>query len=134
MGKKYFLAVLTTLLTAIIIGTGTVGLYAQMGRITLTGVQLMVLNDNVRFYNGQSRKTDAMTNAIAQDFQAREAIYNSDDNVIRIYANLPGIVKFLVWILILPLYIFILLIDIVILELIGKEIWGRLSPRRKRSR
>jgi len=59
----------------------------------------MVLYDNAAFYNEAPRKTDGMTEQYLANQAEREKFYQSEDTVIRVFSNLPTLVKLLVWFL-----------------------------------
>ena len=66
-------------------------------KIYKTAWELFVLNDNIRYYQEQSIKTDSMTNEVQKDIEIRENnFYNSNDPVIRWFSNLYGFFKVLV--------------------------------------
>ena len=66
-------------------------------KIYKTALQLFVLNDNIRYYQEQSIKTDSMTNEVQIDIEIRENdFYNSNDPVTRWFSNLYGFFKVLV--------------------------------------
>ena len=72
-------------------------------KIYKTALQLFVLNDNIRYYQEQSIKTDSMTNEVQIDIEIRENdFYNSNDHIIRWFSNLYGLIK-----------VFVLAIDVV---------------------
>lgn len=78
---------------------GTFSAVQECCKIAMTGAKLIVLNDNARFYNEQPRKTDDMTAEYNANEAKRQAIYNSEDTVIRVFSNLPTLTKLLAWIL-----------------------------------
>lgn len=66
-------------------------------KIYKTALELFVLNDNIRYYQEQSIKTDSMTNEAQKDIEIRENdFYNSNDPVIRWFSNLYGLIKLVV--------------------------------------
>ena len=72
-------------------------------KIYKTALELSVLNDNIRYYQEQSIKTDSMTNEVQIDIEIRENdFYNSNDHIIRWFSNLYGLIK-----------VFVLAIDVV---------------------
>ena len=66
-------------------------------KIYKTALELFVLNDNIRYYEEQSIKTDSMTIEAQKDIEIRENdFYHSQDRVIRYFSNLYGFFKILV--------------------------------------
>ncbi len=65
-------------------------------KVLKTAGDLAILNDNARFYNEQSVKTDRMTREFLKNEAERQKIYNSDDSVVRLYSNSHAIIKFMV--------------------------------------
>ena len=66
-------------------------------KIYKTALELFVLNDNIRYYEEQSIKTDSMTIEAQKDIEIRENdFYNSNDPVIRWFSNLYGLIKLVV--------------------------------------
>ena len=61
--------------------------------IFLTANKLIIINDNIDFYNESPRKTDSMTESVLEDFAAREELYNSNDIVVRLYSRSPLFLK-----------------------------------------
>lgn len=75
---------------------GIVSLEMIALKVLKTAGDLAILNDNARFYNEQSVKTDRMTQEFLKNEAERQKIYNSDDSVVRIYSNSHAIIKFMV--------------------------------------
>ena len=66
-------------------------------KIYKTAWELFVLNDNIRYYEEQSIKTDSMTIEAQKDIEIRENdFYNSNDPIIRWFSNLYGLIKLVV--------------------------------------
>ena len=66
-------------------------------KIYKTALELFVLNDNIRYYQEQSIKTDSMTNEVQKDIEIRENnFYHSEDSVVRWFSNLYGPLKLVV--------------------------------------
>ena len=66
-------------------------------KIYKTALELSVLNDNIRYYQEQSIKTDSMTIEAQKDIEIRENdFYNSNDPIIRWFSNLYGLIKLVV--------------------------------------
>ena len=66
----------------------TVLTVSMANKILVTGLELWQINDNISFYNEQAIKSDGMTEKTDAEFQRRELIYQSDDLVVRTYANI----------------------------------------------
>lgn len=79
---------------------GIVSLEMIALKVLKTAGDLAILNDNARFYNEQSVKTDRMTQEFLKNEAERQKIYNSDDSVVRIYSNSHAIIKFMVLIVV----------------------------------
>lgn len=75
---------------------GIVSLEMIALKVLKTAGDLAILNDNARFYNEQSVKTDRMTQEFLKNEAERQKIYNSDDSVVRLYSNSHAIIKFMV--------------------------------------
>ena len=66
-------------------------------KIYKTALELSVLNDNIRYYEEQTIKTNEMTAQAERDSEIRENdFYNSNDPVIRWFSNLYGLIKLVV--------------------------------------
>lgn len=112
------------ILAILILFIGTIGTMKVSGKIIATSVELFVLNDNAAYYNEQRRKTDAMTEDYNKNHEERQAIYNSEDTVVRVFSNQNILVK--VAILILAIVAFIM-----IPYMWGSLIRNRISQMRK---
>lgn len=89
-----------TIVTLVFVLLGVVKAEQICYKIAKTGASLMVLNDNAQFYNEQARKTDAMTDTFeAEKKERNEKFYQSEDLLIRVYSNLPAMVKLTIWFL-----------------------------------
>lgn len=97
-----------TIVTLVFVLLGVVKAEQICYKIAKTGASLMVLNDNAQFYNEQARKTDAMTDTFEAERKERnEKFYQSEDLLIRVYSNLPALVKLAIWFLSLLLMLLI---------------------------
>ncbi len=96
MKKKFNMAKILVLFI-LVVGTLTV-VFAACKVISTSG-KLLVLNDNIQFYNEQTRKTDAMTKDVEHYFKERQKIYDSDDIVIHFFANQNTLAKMIILII-----------------------------------
>ena len=100
--KRRNLAKLITLLLMIV---GTITIIKVANKITWTSFELIGYNFDTQFYNENLRKTDSMTDNYTNHVMVkRNAIYNSDDVIVKWFANLPGIIKFLGTIIAIAMY------------------------------
>ena len=73
-------------------------------KILITAINMAIIRDNILFYNEQEIKTSQMTREIEFFFREREEkFYKSSDPLVRGFANLPGLIKALVVILMIAL-------------------------------
>lgn len=82
----------------------TVLTVSMANKILVTGLELWQINDNISFYNEQAIKSDEMTEKTDAEFQRRELIYQSDDLVVRTYANMFGMLKAVILIMCIFIY------------------------------
>ena len=68
-------------------------------KIIDTGIELIDINCQTQFYNEQTRKTDTMTEDQEQLNEERQALYNSNDYVIRSFSTQNFLVKALTLVL-----------------------------------
>lgn len=90
---KKSMRTLINLFTLALLLVGIATCHTNNVKIFQTASSLIVLNDNIQFYNEQSRKTDSMTADAEKDFEARRDIYNSEDFVIRAFSNQNAVIK-----------------------------------------
>lgn len=90
---KKSMRTLINLFTLALLLVGIATCHTNNVKIFQTASSLIVLNDNIQFYNEQSRKTDSMTADAEKDFEARRDIYNSEDFVIRVFSNQNAVIK-----------------------------------------
>ena len=112
------------LLTLCIMVVGMITLHGVNTKILSTTVDLLVIRDNISFYNEQPRKTDAMTTEAEDWFEERQEIYESEDFVIRTFSNQNTLVKLIIILMTLasyPVMIFIFLVNV-----------ARMIPAKKR--
>ena len=92
-----------TIVTLVFVLLGVVKAEQICYKIAKTGASLMVLNNNA-----QEQKTDAMTeNFTAEKKERNEKFYQSEDLLIRVYSNLPALMKLAIWFLSLLLMLLI---------------------------
>ncbi len=93
MKKTSFLKVMVCIMTIIAMFVGSVKLLQSSVKVIATAAELLVIRDNVQFYNEQSRKTDAMTAEYHENETRRQGLYNSADNVVRNFSRGNILVK-----------------------------------------
>lgn len=113
----------------------TVVLFTEVnGKILSTVGDLIVLNDNIRFYNESPIKTDESTEKCQEYMDARRALYNSPDFIVRSVATKPALVKILIALVVLASYPAAILLDgYLILRYIGIVI-SIFTDKRSRNR
>lgn len=97
--SQHYFRGLVTIVTLLCLVCGTISVVQGCCKIAKTGVQLIVLHDDASFYNEQSRKTDEMTDDYNEGDAVRQKLYHSEDTIVRVFSNLPTILKFMVWVL-----------------------------------
>lgn len=71
-------------------------------KILITAINMAIIRENILFYNEQEVKTSQMTREVEFFFREREEkFYKSDDPLVRGFANLPGLIKSLVVVLLI---------------------------------
>lgn len=100
--KNYVVA---RILAFLILIFGCICLISCANKIIRTGIKLVILNDNISYYNETTRKTDRMTDQVEEFFAERQKYYNSEDRVIHFFANLPTLGKALVLLISLATYL-----------------------------
>lgn len=110
MKKFTTIRALVVLMTfvAMVLGTGVI--LQTSSKIIKTSVQLIGYHDNAAFYNEQARKTDEMTEEYLENDRLRKEIYNSEDDVIRIFSNQNFVVKTFILFVALGMYPVMLLV------------------------
>lgn len=103
--RKYYIVAAARILAFLILIVGTISVISCANKIVSTAGNLIVLNGNIRYYNESARKTDKMTEEIEGYFAERAKYYNSEDRVIKNYANLPTLAKALVLLVALATYL-----------------------------
>lgn len=103
--KKHNVIATARILAFLLLIVGTISIFSCLHKIILTGVNLIVLNDNIRYYNEAARKTDRMTDQVEEYFAERAKYYNSEDQVVHFFANLPTLAKALVLLITLATYL-----------------------------
>ena len=100
-------------------------------KILITAINMAIIRDNILFYNEQEIKTSQMTREVEFLFREREEkYYKSPNPLVRGFANLPGLIKALVVLLIIALVAIIGYIWISIPLYIFR--WSRRRRRRRR--
>lgn len=105
--------VLVTIVTLFCLMMGAFFITQQSCKIIETGYQLITLSEKAQYYNESINKTDEMTKEYLKNNEERQAIYNSEDTVIRVFSNLPTLFKAIVLllaILAIPVVIVIVLL------------------------
>lgn len=128
MRKNSSARILALLLIAI-----TIPVMVIANKILITAINMAIIRQNILFYNEQEVKTSQMTREVEFFFREREEkFYKSDDPLVRGFANLPGLIKALVVILIIALVAIIGYIWIYIPLYIFR--WRKMRRRRRRRR
>lgn len=128
MRKNSSARILALLLIAI-----TIPVMVIANKILITAINMAIIRQNILFYNEQEVKTSQMTREVEFFFREREEkFYKSDDPLVRGFANLPGLIKALVVILIIALVAIIGYIWIYIPLYIFR--WRKRRRRRRRRR
>ena len=91
------LVVITMTFLMLIFGTFVV--LESSWKIIDTSIELIDINCQTQFYNEQTRKTNTMTEDQEQLNEERQAIYNSNDYVIRSFSTQNFLVKALILVL-----------------------------------
>lgn len=81
------------ILIVLIFVAGSLAITHISSKVIDTAFDLMILNDNAQFYNEQLCKTDAMTEEYRENNKLRQAIYNSEDTIVRVYSNMNVLLK-----------------------------------------
>ena len=80
----------------------TIPVMVITNKILITAINMAIIRENILFYNEQEVKTSQMTREVEFFFREREEkFYKSDDPLVRGFANLPGLIKALVVVLII---------------------------------
>ncbi len=102
-------------------------------KILITAINMAIIRENILFYNEQEVKTSQMTREVEFFFREREEkFYKSSDPLVRGFANLPGLIKALVVVLIIATNAIIGYIWIYIMVYISR--WRKRRRRRRRRR
>lgn len=81
------------ILIIICVLVGAVRIEAASLTVVSTALNLVILNDNARLYNEQSKKTDEMTAEWHKNQEERQQYYNSSNFWIRTYSRSPVLIK-----------------------------------------
>ena len=80
----------------------TIPVMVIANKILITAINMTIIRENILFYNEQEVKTSQMTREVEFFFREREEkFYKSDDPLVRGFANLPGLIKSLVVVLLI---------------------------------
>lgn len=91
--KNSIMKIFTKILVFLVLAVGTIALVYSNVSITKAAVELTILREETRWYNAQSVKTDEMTQKFLEVHAERQAIYQSDDLVVRTFANAKTLTK-----------------------------------------
>lgn len=82
----------------------TIPMMVIASKMLITAINMAIIRENILFYNEQEIKTSQMTREVEFLFREREErFYKSPDPLVRGFANLPGLIKALVVILMIAL-------------------------------
>ena len=129
---KKFMRIVIIILTFLALVFGTIEIARMSNKIIVTSAKLVILNDNAQFYNEQPRKTDAMTESYLENDALRQEIYNSEDDLVRIFSNQHALVKAVILLLALAMYPLLLLVWIRQIYMVTYKFRKYLNIRRKR--
>ena len=129
---KKFMRIVIIILTFLALVFGTIEIARMSNKIIGTSAKLVILNDNAQFYNEQPRKTDAMTESYLENDALRQEIYNSEDDLVRIFSNQHALVKAVILLLALAMYPLLLLVWIRQIYMVTYKFRKYLNIRRKR--
>ena len=128
---KKFMRIVIIILTFLALVFGTIEIARMSNKIIVTSAKLVILNDNAQFYNEQPRKTDAMTESYLENDALRQEIYNSEDDLVRIFSNQHALVKAVILLLALAMYPLLLLVWIRQIYMVTYKFRKYLNIRRK---
>lgn len=102
--KRYMKKNLARILALLILFAITITGMVIVNKILITAINMAIIRENILFYNEQEIKTSQMTREVEFLFREREErFYKSPDPLVRGFANLPGLIKALVVILMIAL-------------------------------
>lgn len=130
-------AILARLLTILVLVMGTIGTVEVANKVIVTAVNLAAHNDNIRYYNEADRKTNEWTEQVLEEFEAREAYYESEDMLVRVYSTSPTVLKVLGVFLAIALYpalVWMWIYNLYTTYLVIKRAWQRKRRRRTHNR
>lgn len=82
----------------------TIPMMVIASKMLITAINMAIIRENILFYNEQEIKTSQMTREVEFLFREREErFYKSPDPLVRGFANLSGLIKALVVILMIAL-------------------------------
>lgn len=120
------------ILTFLALVFGTIEIARMSNKIIVTSAKLVILNDNAQFYNEQPRKTNAMTESYLENDALRQEIYNSEDDLVRIFSNQHALVKAVILLLAVAMYPLLILVWIRQIYMVTYKFRKYLNIRRKR--
>ena len=129
---KKFMRIVIIILTFLALVFGTIEIARMSNKIIVTSAKLVILNDNAQFYNEQPRKTDAMTESYLENDALRQEIYNSEDDLVRIFSNQHALVKAVILLLAVAMYPLLILVWIRQIYMVTYKFRKYLNIRRKR--
>ena len=106
---KNFKRLLMGLCTLFILLYGTVGLVKTCNKIMITTAKFIVIRDNASYYNEQHVKTNELDEMYECNNSMRQALYNSEDLIVRLFSNAPLMIKLVIVILTISMYVCIIL-------------------------
>lgn len=129
---KKFMRIVIIILTFLALVFGTIEIARMSNKIIVTSAKLVILNDNAQFYNEQPRKTNAMTESYLENDALRQEIYNSEDDLVRIFSNQHALVKAVILLLAVAMYPLLILVWIRQIYMVTYKFRKYLNIRRKR--
>lgn len=102
--KRYMKKNLARILALLMVIAITIPMMVIASKMLITAINMAIIRENILFYNEQEIKTSQMTREVEFLFREREErFYKSPDPLVRGFANLPGLIKALVVILMIAL-------------------------------
>lgn len=99
---------LVTIVTLLVLMIGSINLIELANKIVKVSVDLILIRDDIEFYNENSRKTDNMTECTEKLMQERnEKYYQSEDWQIKTFSNMFWGLKIIILMAMLSMYIMI---------------------------
>lgn len=129
MRKHYYFAKTLAILSLFIMTLATLCHYAP--KVISTATEMAILHDNIQFYNEQYMKNNEMTEEVKEYFEARAKYYNSQDPIVRWFANLNSLLKLLVFVVAIASYPAYLYMWIILIATKIREARIKKQQRRK---